>query len=175
MFQIFGIAVIFSLKLWGSTQKTKKANRLNKEEIKKQLIDSIVNNDAIETEELNEKAEKVDKPEDAVDIIKKYGEFIRTKKKGIISIAYHQGKIFKRFREKEKFMELVSEFKTHKSMIIFKINIFKLIDKHPKLMKSSATLGFLKNYYKNINQICQENSYEFKQVKVICLRKLFKN
>ena len=59
-------------------------------------------------------------------------------------------------------MELVSEFKTHKSMIIFKINIFKLINKHPKLMKSSATLGFLKNYCKNINQICQENSYEFK-------------
>ena len=59
-------------------------------------------------------------------------------------------------------MELVSEFKTHKSMIIFKINIFKLIDKHPKLMKSSATLGFLKNYYKDINQIFQENSYKFK-------------
>ena len=173
MFQIFGIAVIFSLKLWGSTQKTKKANRLNKEEIKKQLIDSIVNNDAIETEELNEKAEKVDKPEDAVDIIKKYGEFIRTKKKGIISIAYHQGKIFKRFREKEKFMELVTEFKTHKSMIIFKINIFKLIDKHPKLMKPWVILSFLKNYFKDIKQICEENSCEFEQVKAFCLRKFF--
>ena len=59
-------------------------------------------------------------------------------------------------------MELVSEFKTRKSTIIFKKKHFKLMDKHPKLMKSSATLGFLKNYYKDINQICQENSYEFK-------------
>ena len=92
---------------------------------------------------------------------KKYEEFIRAKKKGIISIVYHQGKIFTRFPE-EKFMKLVSEFKTRKSSIIFKIKIFKLIDRHPKLMKSSATLGFLKNYYKDITQICQENSYEFK-------------
>ena len=53
-------------------------------------------------------------------------------------------------------MELVSEFKTHKSTIIFKINIFKLIDKHPKSMKSSATLGFLKNYYKEINKFAKK-------------------
>ena len=66
------------------------------------------------------------------------------------SIAYHQGKVFK----------LVSEFKVRKSTIIFKINIFKLIDKNPKLMKSSVTLGFLKNYYKDIKQICKENSNE---------------
>ena len=44
---------------------------------------------------------------------------------------------------------------------IFKINIFKLADKHPKLMKSSRGLGFLKNYYKDIKQICKENSKEF--------------
>ena len=105
-------------------------------------------------------------------VIKQY-EDVRTKKKNIISIPYHQGKIFKRFKDKEKFIKLVNEFKVHKSTIIFKINIFKLIDKHPKLMKSSMTLGFLKNYYKDIKQICKENSNEFEQVNVICLRKLF--
>ena len=35
-------------------------------------------------------------------------------------------------------------FKVHKSAIIFKIDIFKLIDMHSKLMKSFRTLGFLK-------------------------------
>ena len=44
---------------------------------------------------------------------------------------------------------------------IFKINIFKLADKHPKLMKSSIGLGFLKNYCKDIKQICKKNSKEF--------------
>ena len=46
-------------------------------------------------------------------------------------------------------------------LVIFKINIVKLIDKHPKLMKSSVTLGFLKTCYKNIKHICNENPNEF--------------
>ena len=69
--------------------------------------------------------------------------------------------MFKNFKDKEKFIKLVNEFKVHKTTIIFKINIFKLIGKYPKLMKSSIGLGFLKNYYKDIKQICKENSKEF--------------
>ena len=91
---------------------------------------------------MNEKAKKVEKPEDGADVIKQYEEVIRVKKKDIISIAHHQGKMFKRFRKKEKFIKLVSELKVHKSTGKFKINIFELIDKYPKLMNSSATLGF---------------------------------
>ena len=48
-----------------------------------------------------------------------------------------------------------------KFTLIFIINVFKLIEKYPKLMKPSATLGFLKNCYKDIKQICEENSSEF--------------
>ena len=94
--------------------------------------------------------------EDPVDIIKKYEEILRTKRKGIISVAFHQGKVFKRFKGKEKFMHMVGKLKIHKNTIIFKINLFKLIEKHPKLMKSSVTLMFLKNYFKYIKQICKE-------------------
>ena len=57
----------------------------------------------VEIEELNDRAEKVEKPEDAADIIREHEEILRAKKKGIIIIAYYQGKIFKRFKEKEKF------------------------------------------------------------------------
>ena len=92
------------------------------------MIDSIFNNDITETEVSNENADKVEKPEDAAAIIKQYEDIIRTRKKNIISIAYDQGKVFKRFKDKEKFIKLVSEFKGHKSTIIFKINIVKLID-----------------------------------------------
>ena len=41
-------------------------------------------------------------------------------------------------------------------------------------MKSSVTLNFLKNYFKDIKQIFKETSNEFEQVKFICLRKFFK-
>ena len=118
----------------------------------------MIGSGSVETEELNEKAGKEEKPENAAEIIKQYEEILCTKSKGIKSIGYHQGEIFKRFREKEKFMKLVGDFKVHKNTIIFKINIFKLIDKYPKLMKSSITLSFLKNYFKDIKQICKESS-----------------
>ena len=108
------IVFIFCLQLWGGSENTKKTRRLNKEEIKKQLIDSIVNNDIIETKELHEKADKVEKPQDAADVIKEYEDIIRTKKKSIISIAYHQGKFSKLFKSKEKFIKLGKEFKVHK-------------------------------------------------------------
>ena len=79
------------------------------------------------------------------------------KKKGIISVAYHQGKAFKRFKEKEKFVKLVSELGIHKITIIFKINVFKLCEKYPKLLMSFIGLGFSKNYHKNIKAVCEEN------------------
>ena len=60
-------------------------------------------------QELNEKADKVEKSEDATNIIKDYKEIIRAKKKNIACIAYHQGRVFRRFKEKEKFIKLVND------------------------------------------------------------------
>ena len=161
MFQIYGIAVIFCFQLWGNSENSKKTKRFNKDEIKKQLIEFITINNTVEIEELNERAEKVEKPEDTADIIKGYEQSFHTKRKGIILITFHQDKVFKRFKEKEKFIQMVGKLKIHKSTMVFKINAFKLIEKHPKLMKSSVTSTFLKNYFKDIKQICEENSSEF--------------
>ena len=61
--------------------------RLNEDEVKQMLIDLLVNNDKIETEELNERAENVDKPEDTANIIEEYGEILHTKSKGIITVV----------------------------------------------------------------------------------------
>ena len=84
------------------------------------------------------------------------------KKKAIISIAYYQGFSFKRFKEKEKFVKLVSELGIHKNTIIFKINVFKLCEKSPKLLRSSIGLGFFKNYHKDIKAVCRENEENFR-------------
>ena len=62
----------------------KKTKRLTHEEVKKQLIKSMVVNDFVETQQLNKKAKEVQKPEDAAAVIKQYEGIIQTKKNSII-------------------------------------------------------------------------------------------
>ena len=151
--------VIFCLQLWkGAEAKTRK---LTHDEIKKKLIESLVMNDTIESDELTKKIQEVEDPEKAAEVIQECQSIVRTKKKGIIRIAYHQGKVFKKFKDKEKFITLVNKLGIHKTTIIFKINIFKLCEKYPKLFNSSIGLGFFKNHYKDIKVICNENAWEF--------------
>ena len=147
--------------MWKGLADSKKAKRLSKEEIKKQLLDSMIIDEVAEFENLNKEAEEVQDPEEAAKIIKQYEDIIKTKKKGMINVAYHQGQVFKRFKEKEKFAKLVSELGIHKTTIIFKTNIFKLCEKYWKLLKSSIGLGFFKDYYKDIKAICKENEKDF--------------
>ena len=139
----------------------KKAKRLSKEEIKTKLLDSITIGEVLECKDLNKEAEDVQDSETTTEIIKRYEDIIKTKKKEMINVAYHQGQVFKRFKEKEKFAKLVSELGFHKTTIIFKINVFKLCKKYPKLLKSSIGLGFFKNYHKDIKAICEENEKDF--------------
>ena len=96
--------------MWKCFENKKKTKRLNQEEIRKQLFDSLINSDTFEAKELNEQVKKVNKLEDAAELIKRYKEILKTKRKGIISIAYYQGEIFSRFREKEKFVRLSQAF-----------------------------------------------------------------
>ena len=139
----------------------KKAKRLSKKEKKTKFLESINIDEVLECEDLNKEAEVVQDSERAAEIIKRYEDIIKTKNKGIINVAYHQGQVFKRFKEKEKFVKLVSELRTHKTAIIFRINIFKLCKKYTKLLKSSIGLGFFKNYHKDIKAICEENEKDF--------------
>ena len=139
----------------------KKAKRLSKEKIKVKFVDSMIVDETVEFDNLNKEAEEIQDPEKAAEIIKRYEDIIKMKNKGIINVAYHQGQVFKRFKEKEKFAKLVSELGIHKTTIIFRINVFKLCKKYPKLLKSSIGLGFFKNYHKDIKAICEENEKDF--------------
>ena len=147
--------------MWKGVADNKKMKRLSKEEIKTQFLNSMVTDENLKFDDLNKEAEEIQDPEKAAEIIKRYEDIIKTKNKGIINVAYHQGQVFKRFKEKEKFAKLVSELGIHKTTIIFKINVFKLCKKYPKLLKSSIGLGFFKNYHKDIKAICEENEKDF--------------
>ena len=146
--------------MWKGT-KVKNTKRLTHDKIEKQLIESMVVNEVVESDELNKQAEEVQDPEEATKVIQKYKNIIRTNKKGITSIAYHQGKVFKKLKDKEKFITFVNWLRIHKNTIIFKINVFKLCEIHPKLLKSSIGLGFFKNHHKGIKEICMEHAQEF--------------
>ena len=126
--------------MWKGVADSEKATLLSKEEIKKELLDSMIIDDVAEFENLNKEAEEVQDPEEATEIIKRYEDVIKMKKKRIINVAYYQGQVFKRFKEKKEFSKLVSELGIHKTTIIFKINIFKLYQKYLKLLKSSIWL-----------------------------------
>ena len=147
--------------MWKSVAESKKAKRPSKEEIKKQLLESMIIDEVVEFEDLNKEAEEIREPEKAAELIKRYEDIIKMKKKGMISIVYHQGKTLKRFKEKEKLVKLVSELGIHKTTIIFKINVYKLSEKYPKLLRSSIGLGFFKNYHKDIKAVCEENEKDF--------------
>ena len=134
--------------MWKGATDSKKTKQLSKNEIKKQLLESIIINEVVGSEELNKEAEEIQEPEKVTKIIKQCEDIIKTKKKEIISIPYYQGKLFKRFKEKEKFIKLVSQLGIHKNTIFFKIIGFKLCERYPKLLRSSIGLRFFENYHK---------------------------
>ena len=123
--------------MWKEVVDSKKAKRPSKEEIKKQLLESIIIDQVVEFEDLNKEVEKIREPEKAAEVMKRYEDIIKMKKIGIISVAYHQEKVFKRFKEKEKFVGFVSELRIHKTTIIFKITVCE------KYYRSFIGLGFL--------------------------------
>ena len=113
---------------------------------------------------MSARVDTVEDSQEALKIIEEYENIIKTNKKNTILFASEQGKIFKRFKEDGIFKNLVEQFKINKSTIIFKINIAKLLNKHPKILTSLITLNFLKSYYKDIKNICKENQEWFSWV-----------
>ena len=60
-------------------------------------------------------------------------------------LACYQGKIFQKFRSKERSVnDMVSKFKVSKSTIVLKIVLSKLIDEYSKIKNSSLSLHYFK-------------------------------
>ena len=100
-------------------------------------------------------------PERAAEIVRCYEDIIKTKNNGIVNVAYSQEQVFKKFKTKKKFTELVTELGIYRNTIIFRINVFKLYQKYPKLLKSSIGLGIFKDYHKDIKAIYREYEKDF--------------
>ena len=124
-------------------------------------MDSITVDEIVELDDLNKEAKEMQGPEKAAEILKRYEDILKMKNKGIVNVAYHQGQVFIRFKEKEKFTKFVEELGIHKNTIIFKINVFKLCKKQPKLLKSSIGLGFLRIIIRTLKNYSEEYEKDF--------------
>ena len=68
---------------------------------------------------------------------------IKNKQKDIVWLTYCEGKIFQKFKGKERFVsDIVLKFNVNKSRLMFKIALSKLIDDYPKIKDSSLSLYF---------------------------------
>ena len=110
--------------------------------------------------------------EDAVNVVQEFEQIIKIKKSDIIWLTCHQGQIFQKFKEKERFVSMVSQLGISKSTIVLKIALIKLINNYPKIKNSSLSLHYFKRYMKTIREICKENASEFKQMIKTCLNSL---
>ena len=86
---------------------------------------------------------------------------IKNKKNNILTLAYHQGIVFRKFITNNKYTSAVSEFKISKTTINFKVDIVKFIDEYPKMRTSYISLFYLKNNFRVITGVCQEHASEF--------------
>ena len=102
----------------------------------------------------------VKSPNDAAELISKINRVIKNRKNSVLVLAYHQGVIFKRFKENSMFTSAVTNLKITKSTINFKIGIVQFIPDYPKMKKSSISLHFLKDNFKIIKEVCREHSSE---------------
>ena len=117
-----------------------------KSEIKKELEDSMAIGKKNKITDIEEMANNcTESTEDAAKVIHEFEEIIKNKKSDIVWLAYHQGKIFQKFRSKERFVnDMVSKFKVSKSTIVFKVSLSRLIDEYPKIKDSSLSLHYFK-------------------------------
>ena len=128
-----------------------------KSEIKRKLEESIVNGKRNKNADMQEKVNVCITSEDALKVIQELEQIIKNKKSDIVWLAYYQGQIFQKFKEKESFVSMFL-----KLTIIFKIPLKNVIDDYPKIKDSSLSLHYFLKKMKLIKEICEESASEFK-------------
>ena len=115
----------------------------------------------IESKGVEELSKNVGNPDDAAELIQKIHKMIKNKKNNILTLAYHQGAIFRKFKTNNKFTSVASEFKISKTTINFLKDIVKFIDEYPKMRASCISLFYLKMHFRVIKEVCKEYASEF--------------
>ena len=81
----------------------KKANK----NIKRELLNSLKENDDVEDQGLNETANNVNNTQEAITIIRRYEEIIKTQNEKAIGYTGKQGELLKKFKDTENIFDKV--------------------------------------------------------------------
>ena len=115
--------------------------KIKKTEIEKELEDSIIK--YRKNADIQDKVNECISNEEAIEVIQDFEQIIQNKNSDIVWLAYYQGQIFQKIREKERFVsDVVLKFNVSKSTIVFKIALKKLIDDFPEIKNSSLSLYY---------------------------------
>ena len=117
-------------------QKIKKT----KDKVKKELEQSIAKSGRNENTDMQEKVNGCKTNEDAVNAIQEFEQIIQNKKSDIVWLAYYQGQILQKFKERERFVsDMVLKFRVSNSTIVFRIVLKKLICDFTKIKNPSLS------------------------------------
>ena len=107
---------IQNLEVKDTIQKIKKT----KSETKKELEESTANGKRNENADMQEKVSECTANEDALKVIQEFEDIIKNKKSDIVWLAYYQHQIYRKFKEKESFVNMVLRLNVSKSTIVLK-------------------------------------------------------
>ena len=144
-----------------NSNESTKAKNADKTAILETLRKSIIIDEVPDSEGLEDLSKNVDCSDDAVKLVRKIENILKSKKNNILILTYHQGLIFKKIKKYIKFTRAVSNLKISKPTINFKIGIIQFLHDYPKTRKSSISLHFLKNNFRVIKEVCREHSSDF--------------
>ena len=123
-------------------------------------MESIMSEE-VESEGIKDLPRNVGSPDDAAILVAKIARTMISKKNNILILAYHQGLIFKKFKENIKFTGAFTNLKISKVTINFKIGIINFIEDYPKIRKSLISLHFLKNNFRIIKEVSKKHASDF--------------
>ena len=69
---------------------------------------------------MQEKVSECTANEDALKVIQEFEDIIKNKKSDIVWLAYYQHQIYRKFKEKESFVNMVLRLNVSKSTIVLK-------------------------------------------------------
>ena len=85
----------------------------------------------LEFDDLKKEAEEIQDTEKAAEKIRQYEDIIKTKKKGIINVAFHQGQIFKGLRKRKSLLSSLMNFEFTKPLSFFKLMFLNYVKNVP--------------------------------------------
>ena len=114
--------------------KTTNKIRKTKKEIEKQLEESMISDENV-NKDIKESDSKVKNSEESVSSPSRNGESHQEYKIQNFTAGYEQGKVFKKFKANENFVNIVNQFGASKSAMVFKIGIVRFLNSYPKIKR----------------------------------------